>query len=259
MTGTAITNTIRKLRFERNEMTQQDLAERVGVTRQTINAMELGKYSPSLEVAFRIAAVLGASLEDVFSYHGSAAAPRGDSRCEARRRLDAACYERGGRWRLYCRPSSRAAGARSRKRRGPVSFRCVRRWTLLFPREWPCSPRFRRAECATARVVIHVGDIMWQRCTDAAYHEHREPLSALATRSSTRPAITSGWTASISPRRIRWTVSRACGPRSSRRPLAAWGPRRSRSSPNPPTPSTPSSSRTYVGRTAVCCSQRSTS
>lgn len=80
MTGTAITNTIRKLRFERNEMTQQDLAERVGVTRQTINAIELGKYSPSLEVAFRIAAVLGASLEDVFSYHGSAAAPRGDSR-----------------------------------------------------------------------------------------------------------------------------------------------------------------------------------
>ena len=55
VTQTAITNTIRKLRFERNEMTQQDLAERVGVTRQTINAIELGKYSPSLEVAFRIA------------------------------------------------------------------------------------------------------------------------------------------------------------------------------------------------------------
>ena len=71
MTGTAITNTIRKLRFERNEMTQQDLAERVGVTRQTINAIELGKYSPSLEVAFRIAAVLGVRLEDVFSYHGN--------------------------------------------------------------------------------------------------------------------------------------------------------------------------------------------
>ena len=71
MTGTAITNTIRKLRFERNEMTQQDLAERVGVTRQTINAIELGKYSPSLEVAFRIAVVLGVRLEDVFSYGGS--------------------------------------------------------------------------------------------------------------------------------------------------------------------------------------------
>ena len=68
---TAITNTIRKLRFERNEMTQQDLAERVGVTRQTINAIELGKYSPSLEVAFRIATVFGVRLEDVFSYNGS--------------------------------------------------------------------------------------------------------------------------------------------------------------------------------------------
>jgi putative transcriptional regulator len=68
MTQTSITNTIRKLRFERNEMTQQDLAERVGVTRQTINAIELGKYSPSLEVAFRIAAVFGVRLEDVFSH-----------------------------------------------------------------------------------------------------------------------------------------------------------------------------------------------
>ena len=63
-----ITNTIRKLRFEHGEMTQQDLAERVGVTRQTINAIELGKYSPSLEVAFRIAAAFGVRLEDVFSY-----------------------------------------------------------------------------------------------------------------------------------------------------------------------------------------------
>jgi len=68
VTQTAITNTIRKLRFERNEMTQQDLAERVGVTRQTINAIELGKYSPSLEVAFRIAAAFGVPLEEVFSY-----------------------------------------------------------------------------------------------------------------------------------------------------------------------------------------------
>jgi len=63
-----ITNAIRKLRFEHGEMTQQDLAERVGVTRQTINAIELGKYSPSLEVAFRISAAFGARLEDVFSY-----------------------------------------------------------------------------------------------------------------------------------------------------------------------------------------------
>ena len=74
MTQTAITNTIRKLRFERNEMTQQDLAERVGVTRQTINAIELGKYSPSLEVAFRIAAVFAAPLEQVFSHGGESAA-----------------------------------------------------------------------------------------------------------------------------------------------------------------------------------------
>jgi putative transcriptional regulator len=68
MAPVPITNTIRKLRFEHGEMTQQDLAERVGVTRQTINAIELSKYSPSLEVAFRIAAVFGARLEDVFSY-----------------------------------------------------------------------------------------------------------------------------------------------------------------------------------------------
>lgn len=68
MTQTLITNSIRKLRFERNEMTQQDLAERVGVTRQTINAIEAGKYSPSLEVAFRIAVALGVRIEDVFTY-----------------------------------------------------------------------------------------------------------------------------------------------------------------------------------------------
>ena len=68
MTGTAITNVIRKLRFEHGEMTQQDLAERVGVTRQTINAIEAGKYSPSLEVAFRIAAAFQVRLEDVFTY-----------------------------------------------------------------------------------------------------------------------------------------------------------------------------------------------
>jgi putative transcriptional regulator len=68
MAQTSITNTIRKLRFEHDEMTQQDLAERVGVTRQTVNAIELGKYSPSLEVAFRIAAVFAVPLEQVFRY-----------------------------------------------------------------------------------------------------------------------------------------------------------------------------------------------
>jgi putative transcriptional regulator len=80
MAPVPITNTIRKLRFERGEMTQQDLAERVGVTRQTINAIEAGKYSPSLEVAFRIAAAFGVKLEDVFSYGGTAEAPPRDAR-----------------------------------------------------------------------------------------------------------------------------------------------------------------------------------
>jgi putative transcriptional regulator len=64
----AIRNTIRRLRFDGDEMTQQELADRIGVTRQTVNAIELGKYSPSLEVAFRIAAVFGVPLEQVFQY-----------------------------------------------------------------------------------------------------------------------------------------------------------------------------------------------
>lgn len=68
MTKTPITNDIRRLRFERNEMTQQALADLVGVTRQTVNAIELGKYSPSLEVAFRIAAALDVPLDRVFQY-----------------------------------------------------------------------------------------------------------------------------------------------------------------------------------------------
>jgi len=72
MGNTRIENRIRKLRFEHDEMTQQDLAERVGVTRQTVNAIELGKYSPSLEVAFKIARVFGKPLEEVFSYPDSA-------------------------------------------------------------------------------------------------------------------------------------------------------------------------------------------
>jgi len=63
-----ITNDIRRLRFEHSEMTQQQLAEAVGVTRQTINAIELGKYAPSLETAFRIAAVFDKPLESVFHY-----------------------------------------------------------------------------------------------------------------------------------------------------------------------------------------------
>ena len=63
-----INNNIRKLRFFQNEMTQQELAQKVGVTRQTIIAMEQGKYSPSLELAFRVALVFGVPLEEVFSY-----------------------------------------------------------------------------------------------------------------------------------------------------------------------------------------------
>ena len=68
MAGLPIDNQIRKLRFTHCEMTQQQLAERIGVTRQTVNAIELGKYSPSLEVAFRIAAVFKVPLEQVFQY-----------------------------------------------------------------------------------------------------------------------------------------------------------------------------------------------
>jgi putative transcriptional regulator len=63
-----IQNNIRRLRFEHKEMTQQDLADKIGVTRQTVNAIELGKYSPSLEVAFRIADVFGVPLDAVFQY-----------------------------------------------------------------------------------------------------------------------------------------------------------------------------------------------
>ena len=63
-----INNHIRKLRFFQNEMTQQQLADKAGVTRQTIIAMEQGKYSPSLELAFRVALAFGVPLDQVFSY-----------------------------------------------------------------------------------------------------------------------------------------------------------------------------------------------
>jgi len=74
---TRIRNTIRRLRFDHEEMTQQELADRIGVTRQTVNAIELGKYSPSLEVAFRIAAVFRVPLEQVFQYDADRAASQG--------------------------------------------------------------------------------------------------------------------------------------------------------------------------------------
>ncbi|MER5779238.1 helix-turn-helix transcriptional regulator [Streptomyces sp. NPDC002039] len=63
-----MTNRIRNLRFEHAEMTQAELAERVGVTRQTVIAIEKGRYSPSLETAFRIARVFAVPLEQAFQY-----------------------------------------------------------------------------------------------------------------------------------------------------------------------------------------------
>ena len=63
-----ITNRIRRLRFDHNEMTQEELANRTAVTRQTIIALEAGKYTPSLALAFRIARTFNARVEDVFQY-----------------------------------------------------------------------------------------------------------------------------------------------------------------------------------------------
>jgi putative transcriptional regulator len=68
MENRRVRNNIRKLRFFHDEMTQEQLAEKVGVTRQTIIAIESAKYAPSLELAFRIALVFGEPLEDVFTY-----------------------------------------------------------------------------------------------------------------------------------------------------------------------------------------------
>ena len=72
MSGTAIVNQIRRLRFDRGELTQQALAEACGVTRQTIIALEAGRYAPSLELAFRIARALNARIEEVFQWHEGA-------------------------------------------------------------------------------------------------------------------------------------------------------------------------------------------
>lgn len=68
MTRITIGNSIRRLRFEHGEMTQQQLAERIGLTRQTVNAIEAGKYFPSLEAAFRIADVFGLRVDEVFTF-----------------------------------------------------------------------------------------------------------------------------------------------------------------------------------------------
>ncbi|NOX70568.1 MAG: helix-turn-helix transcriptional regulator [Gammaproteobacteria bacterium] len=64
----AFSNNIRRLRFEQDQMTQKTLSELIGVTRQTVNAIEGNKYSPSLEVAFKIARVFDKTVEDVFRY-----------------------------------------------------------------------------------------------------------------------------------------------------------------------------------------------
>jgi putative transcriptional regulator len=68
VSGTAIANQIRRLRFEHGEMTQEALARSSGVTRQTIIALEAGKYAPSLELAFRIARAFGVGVEEVFQW-----------------------------------------------------------------------------------------------------------------------------------------------------------------------------------------------
>ncbi|MDH5681107.1 MAG: helix-turn-helix transcriptional regulator [Spirochaetota bacterium] len=68
MAQSSISNNIRTLRFHHNEMTQQQLGDQVGVTRQTIVAIEKGKYSPSLELAFRISRVFNLTVEEVFTY-----------------------------------------------------------------------------------------------------------------------------------------------------------------------------------------------
>jgi putative transcriptional regulator len=68
----AITNQIRRFRFEHGEMTQQALAERAGVTRQTIIAIEGGKYTPSLDLAFRLARAFNVGVEDLFCWNDSA-------------------------------------------------------------------------------------------------------------------------------------------------------------------------------------------
>jgi putative transcriptional regulator len=68
MAKSEVTNQVRRLRFENNEMTQQQFADKTGVTRQTIIAIEAGKYAPSLPLAFKIARTFGMPIEDVFQY-----------------------------------------------------------------------------------------------------------------------------------------------------------------------------------------------
>jgi len=75
MATNELKNQIRRLRFENGEMTQQELADKVGVTRQTILAIEAGKYAPSLPLAFRIARTFAVPLETVFQYQEAETSP----------------------------------------------------------------------------------------------------------------------------------------------------------------------------------------
>ena len=80
MTKPELKNHLRRLRFDHGEITQEELARRAGVTRQTIIAIEQGKYAPSLPLAFRLARAFGVKVEDAFEYSeedGNAAAPQG--------------------------------------------------------------------------------------------------------------------------------------------------------------------------------------
>ena len=77
MAKTDLKNRVRRLRFDHGEMTQEELAGRVGVTRQTIIAIEAGKYAPSLPLAFRLARTFGVRIEDVFEYRDEAETPNG--------------------------------------------------------------------------------------------------------------------------------------------------------------------------------------
>lgn len=76
MSKSQIQNNIRRFRFDANEMTQQQLADEVGASRQTIVAIEKGNYSPSLELAFKIARVFNTSINDVFSYEPDVVKPK---------------------------------------------------------------------------------------------------------------------------------------------------------------------------------------
>jgi putative transcriptional regulator len=78
MAGEELSNRVRQLRFENGQMTQRQLAEEVGVTRQTIITIEANRYSPSLKLAFRIARAFGVSVEDVFQYSQPNADPATD-------------------------------------------------------------------------------------------------------------------------------------------------------------------------------------